>query len=89
MSFPSKVPVLAKRRQLSAGSSPKASPQTCHQLSSLREPGTQGPTGPQAPETAPVDQVRRLCPMQRALPLGRRDRDGAGLGGEAHCFLST
>ena len=28
MSFPSKDPVLAKRRQLSAGSSPRASPQT-------------------------------------------------------------
>ena len=53
-------------------------PRRCHQLSSLWEPGTQDPTGPQAPETAPVDQVLRLCPTQRALPLGHRDRDGAG-----------
>ena len=82
MTFPSKVPVPARRRQVSAGGSLRASPQTlpsCH----CWQPGAQDPTGPQAPQTTPGDQVCRLHPMQRALPLSCRDRDE----GETHCCL--
>ena len=54
---PSKVPVLAKRRQSSVGSSFRArSPDSVH-LSSLREPGAQDPTGTQAPQAAHVVEI--------------------------------
>ena len=45
---PSKVQVLAKRKQVSVGSSLRARSPAPDQLSLPREPGAQGPTRPQA-----------------------------------------
>ena len=68
---PSKVQVLAKRRQISVGGSLRARSPDPAQLSSLREPGTQDPTGPQAPQAAQMAgaRSRRLCPMQTAAAI--------------------
>ena len=56
-------------------------PQTLTQPSSLGEPGTQDPAGPQAPQAAQTVRARspRLCPMQPAAAI-RSQRQGWGRG---------
>ena len=61
---PSKVQVLAKRRQISAGCSFKARSPNPAQLSLLRELDAQDPVGPQAPQAARMVGAR----SQGSLP---------------------
>ena len=76
---PSEVLVLARRRQISAGSSLRAKSPKSSQLSSLREPGTQDPAGPQTPQAASTagTRSRRLQPRQTATAI-RSQRRGWG-----------
>ena len=74
---PSKVPALAKRRQISDGSSFRARyPHPAH-LSCLREPGIQL-NWPSVSSDRPNGETRshRLWPDRWPLLLGQRDRDG-------------
>ena len=72
--FPLQGPCLAERRQISAGSSLRTKSPGPTQPSSLTEPGTQDPTGPQPPQAAqrvgagPTNQV----PGRQLPPLGCR-----------------
>ena len=73
------------KRQISVGSALRVGSPDPAQPSSLREPGAQDPTGPQAPEATqmagpgPTDCV----PSKLPLPLGHSGRDGE----EGHCRL--
>ena len=74
-------PVPRLKRQISDGGSLRARSPDPAQLSSLREPGAQGPAGPQAPRAAQTVGARspRLCPMQTAAAI-RSQRRGWGRG---------
>ena len=77
----SRVLVLAKRRQISVGSSLRARSPNLAKLSSL--PCTQ-PTLPSVSSGCPKSREtrsHRLQPRQRAVLFGSRDKDG----GEGHC----
>ena len=80
--LPSKFPVLAKRRQISVGSSFRARFPYPAQLSSLREPGIQ-PKWPQSPQAVQMGRpgLTDCDPDRWPLLEGHRDRDG----GEVHC----
>ena len=72
-----KVPVLAKRRQISIGSSFTASFPYPAQLLPLRESGTKS-TSPQSPQVTQKAGARfhKLPPGRWPLPLGHKNRDG-------------
>ena len=57
--------------RISVGGSLRARSPDPAQLSPLREPGAQDPTGPQAPQAAQTVGARspRLCPMQTVATL--------------------
>ena len=76
---------LAKRRQISVGGSLRARSPDPAQLSSLREPGTQDPTGPQAPQATQTARARshRLCPTQTTVAM-RSQRRAWGRGSPPH-----
>ena len=76
---PSKVPVLAKRRRISVGSSFRARFPHPSQLSSLREPGIQ-PNWSSASSGGPKGETRSHRSGRRPLLLGHREREG----GEVH-----
>ena len=69
------------KRQISVGGSFRARSPDPAQLSTLREPGAQDPTDPQAPQAAQTVGARspRLCPMQTAAAI-RSHRQGWGRG---------
>ena len=73
---PSKVPVLAKRRQISVGSSFGARFPYPAQLSSLREPGIQ-PKWPQSPQAVQMGRpgLTDCDAYRRPLLVGHRDRE--------------
>ena len=77
---PSKVPALAKRRQISVGSSFRARFPHPAQLSSLREPGSQ-PNCPSVSSSCPNGETRsqKLQPRQTATAR-RSQRQGWGRG---------
>ena len=88
--LPCEVQVLAKRMQVSVGSSLRARSPDPAQLSLLREPGAQGPTRPQALQATNIWGGREAgstdCdPRRLPLPLGHRGRDG----GKVHCRLKA
>ena len=75
--------VLTRKRQV-----PKPQPLLAEvQLSTLRDPGTQDPTGPQVPQVARTggpSHTHRIL-WRRPLPWGHRDGDG----GESHHHLKA
>ena len=75
---PSEAQVLAKRRQVSTGGSHRARPPDPAQRSSLMQPSTQAPAGPQSPQAAHTVESgpARCSPGRRPLPSGHRGRDG-------------
>ena len=81
---PSKLSVLAKRRQISVDSSFRARFPYPVQLSSLREPGIQ-PKWCSVSSGHPNGETKSQTVAQKDNPLlvGHRDRNGVG--GEVHC----
>ena len=71
------------KRQISVGGSLRARSPDPAQLSLLREPGTQDPTGPQAPQATQMVGARspRLCSMQTSAAI-RSQRKGWGRGSQ-------
>lgn len=85
---PSEAQVPTERRQVSAGSSHRARLPDPTRRSLLRQPGTQTPAGPQAPQAANTVEVRS-CTLQLRQTTAAIRAQRPGWGEIRSCMLQT